>query len=67
MTARDFDSDNTRCILEAGVAPEILESTISRIQMMSGGSMLNANETFDSLMEQKNRNLDLLLQHRHGG
>lgn len=67
MAARDYDVDNTRCILEAGVAPEVLEYTISRIQMMSGGSMLDENETFDSLMERKNRTLELLMQYHQGG
>ena len=62
MAARDFDVDNTRCLLEAGVSKEILYDTIGRVQMMSGG-MVQEGESFEGSMERKQQTRELLMQH----
>ena len=68
MAARDYDVESTRRILEAGVAPTIIRSTIDRIQMMHGGMMLaeladeNPDDDFLNVRSKKHT-LDLLKQY----
>ena len=39
MAARDFNLENTQCILDTGmVAPQQIQDTLARLQMMSGGT-----------------------------
>jgi len=63
MAARDFDLDNTQCILDAGVSTDVIHHTIGRIQMIMGGAMLHKEETTEELLTRKQRTLDLLLQY----